>query len=268
MGSSLTNDVVHSPIVTCNEDHVPVHAEHAGDPTLRPPQHMEPSYESIYQELHKADFQRIRSLVQTPNIGTFMHTDLTWESHMHTKGRRTDPRTNAPVSVAYIPWTRVEDFVKGEEARSDAPCKFVCQGAPSNDKGKLLFPRWNSYSAVMRCVCNMLVVFLNACSCVTICCQVPTLKHMALTWTNCCSPHPTGITVNMDQMTMQATYHWLRLICYKRNESSMRRVNSFQVERGTPVLGHPRGCEDQGNAGDASVDLWSSDCTWTLQWQK
>jgi hypothetical protein len=71
------------------------------------------------------------------------------------KGRRADPRNADTVSVAYIPWARVEDFLKGEEARSDAPCKFVCQGTPTNEKGKLMFPRWNSYSAILRSVCNM-----------------------------------------------------------------------------------------------------------------
>ena len=206
MGSFVIDAVVHSPIVMHSEDHALVHAEHGSEPTLCPRQHMEPSYESTYQEVHKVEIHRIRSLVQTPNIGTFMHTDVTWTNHMRVKGRRTDPRTLAPVSVAYIPWARVEDFVKGEEARSDAPCKFVCQGAPSNGKGKLLFPRWNSYSAVIRCVCNMHFVFHCACYSVTISCQVPTLLYMSLTFSTCCSPHPTGITVNMDQMTMPRTY--------------------------------------------------------------
>ena len=175
MGSFVTNADVHSPIAMHSEDHVLVHAEHGSEPTLCLMQHMEPTYESTYQEVHKAELHRIRSLVQTPNIGTFMHTDLTWSSHMHTKGRRTDLRTQAPVSVAYIPWARVEDFVKGEEAHSDAPCKFICQGAPSRGKGKLLFPRWNSYSAIIRCVCNMQFVCYCACSSVTMPCQVPTL---------------------------------------------------------------------------------------------
>jgi hypothetical protein len=84
-----------------------------------------------------------------------MHTDLLWASHIRMKGRRSDPRTPASVSVAYIPWGRVQDFVKGEEARCDAPCKFVCQGTTSNKQGDLMFPRWNSYSAVVRCLCNM-----------------------------------------------------------------------------------------------------------------
>jgi hypothetical protein len=210
-----------SPIVMLNGNHVSVHAEHVSEPMLRPPQHLEPSYESTYQEVQKADILRIRSLVQTPNMGPFMHTDVTWANHMHTKGRRTNPRTLAPVSVAYIPWARVEDFVKGEEARSDAPCKFICQGTATNDKGKLLYPRWNSYSAVIRSVCNMHPVFHSACLCVTIYGQVPTLLYMALTPTTCCYPHPTDITVNMDQMTMQATYHWLQPTCTKRNENSI-----------------------------------------------
>lgn len=207
MGSFVTDVVVHSPIVMHSKNHILVHTEDAQEPTLRPPQHMEPSYESTYQDLHKAEIHRIRSLVQTPNIGIFMHTDLTWTSHVRVKGRRSDPRTLTPVSLAYIPWARVEDFVKGEEARSDAPCKFVCQGAPSHEKGTLLFPRWNSYSTALRSVCNMQILCYCACYIVTIYCQSPTLLYMPLTLSTCCSPHLTGITVNMDQMIMPRTYH-------------------------------------------------------------
>ena len=118
----------------------------------RVPRGLEPSYESTYQEVHKADLERLRGLVQTPEPGTFMHKDLTWAIQIRAKGRRDGPRTQGPVSVAYIPWVRVGDFVKGEEARIDGPCKFVCQGSPENIQGKLRFPRWNSFSAVMRCV--------------------------------------------------------------------------------------------------------------------
>jgi hypothetical protein len=139
---------------------------------------MEPSYETVYQEVQAAEFQRIDSLLQTPNTGTFMHTDLTWESHGRMKGRRSDPRVFDTVLVAYIPWDRVEDFVKGEEARSDAPCKFVCQGSPTNVKGKLMFPRWNSYSAIFRCVCNMQVPLQRACSNVTKSYHVSSLLYM------------------------------------------------------------------------------------------
>ena len=93
------------------------------------------------------------------------------------------------------------------------------------------------------------------------------LAYMALTFTPC-YPHPTGITVNMDQMTMPRTYHWLQVTCTGRSENSMRRANSYQVERGTRVHGHLHGCEDQASEGGASVDLSSSNCTWSLQWQK
>ena len=90
-------------------------------------QHFQPSYESVYQETHNAEFQRIRALVQNPNIGTFMHTDFAWACHVRVKGWRTDPITYAPTSVAYIPWARVADFVKGEET-SRCSLQFVCQG--------------------------------------------------------------------------------------------------------------------------------------------
>ena len=173
----------------------------------------------MYQEVHKADFHRICTVVQTPNIGTFMHTNLTWACHMRVKGRRADPRTLAPVSVAYIPWARVEDFVKGEEARTDAPCKFICQGTPTNEKGKLMFPRWNSYSTIFRLACNMHSDCDTACSNVTISCFLSSLLYMTDTVTTCCAPRPTGIIVNMDQMTMHRTYQWLQMTCTTRKES-------------------------------------------------
>lgn len=141
--------------------------DHATDHTLPSPLAADPSYECIYREAHKGEFERLLSLVQRPQAGTFMHTDLWWARQTRLKGRRTDPRTHVPVSVAYIPWSRVEDFLKGEEGRPDAPCKFVCQGTPSNQEGKLAFPRWNSYSTVIRCVCNMHFHFHFACCNVT-----------------------------------------------------------------------------------------------------
>ena len=116
---------------------------------------LQPSYESTYQEVHKVEFERIRGLVQTPEPGTFTHKDLTWAIQIRAKGSGEGPRSHSEVSVAYIPWVRVPDFVKGEEARIDGPCKFICQGSPSTQQGKLTFPRWNSYSTVMRCVCNV-----------------------------------------------------------------------------------------------------------------
>ena len=155
MGDCVTDAVVQS----CGALHTDAHLIPDGHLVSPQPPHMSqslvPSYESTYQEVHKADLERLRSLVQTPEPGTFMHKDLMWAIQTRAKGRRDGCRTRAPVSVAYIPWVRVQDFVKGEEARIDGPCKFVCQGSPSNEQGKLKFPRWNSYSAVLRCVRNM-----------------------------------------------------------------------------------------------------------------
>ena len=47
---------------------------------------LEPSYESTYQEVHKANFQQLHGLVQTPELDTFMHTDLTWATQILPKG--------------------------------------------------------------------------------------------------------------------------------------------------------------------------------------
>lgn len=161
-----------SPMGSCAKMPTEVlrNGDHGTEQTLCMPLAVHPSYESTYREAHKGEFQRLRSLVQTPHAGNFMHTDLSWARQIRVKGRRSDPRTHTAVSVAYIPWARVHDFVEGEEARSDAPCKFVCQGTPSNKQGKLAFPRWNSYSAVIRCVRNLQFEFHSAC------CNVTTLK--------------------------------------------------------------------------------------------
>ena len=116
------------------EVHVLRDGDHDTEQTIRTPLAVDPLYESIYWEAHKGEFERLRSLVQRPEAGTFMHTDLLWARQIRVKGRRTDLRTHAAVLVAYIPWARVQDFVKGEEAHIDAPCKFVCQGTPSNEQ--------------------------------------------------------------------------------------------------------------------------------------
>ena len=157
--ASMGDCVTGAAVQPCGALHTDIHLlpdEHLASQQLpRMSRALEPSYESTYREVHKADFERLRGLVQTPEPGTFTHKDLTWAIQIRAKGFRDGPRTDAPVSVAYIPWVRVHDFVKGEEARIDGPCKFVCQSSPSNQQGKLTFPRWSSYSTVMRCVCNM-----------------------------------------------------------------------------------------------------------------
>ena len=87
MGTFVTGAVVQSRIEGHNKLDGLVHGEPASEPTLHPPQYIEPSYESVYQEVHKAELHRICTLVQTPNIGTFTHTDLTWACHVWVKGR-------------------------------------------------------------------------------------------------------------------------------------------------------------------------------------
>ena len=154
MESSVGGVVLHS----CTELHSAGHVFRDGNHATQqshPMLGVDPSYESTYRETHKGEFDRLRSEVQIPKAGTFMHSDLKWRREIQLKGRGFGSKTEAPVSVAYIPWERVQYFLKGEEARIDGPCKFVCQGTASVEDGKLKFPRWNSYSAIIRCVCNI-----------------------------------------------------------------------------------------------------------------
>ena len=180
MGSPVTHAVLQSCVGLLLLEN----GEQAGEQTHGAMQGVQPSYESTYLDVHKQDLDRLRSCVQRPQPGSFMHSDLVWASHTRLKGRRSDPRTPASVSVAYIPWARVQDFVKGEEARLDGPCKFICQGKTSNKQGELMFPRWNSYSAVIRCPCNMSFDLHYACCIVTTFKQVMHLLHITLQ-----SPH-------------------------------------------------------------------------------
>ena len=69
MGSSVAGVVLHSESELHSGGHVTSH---------RMPLGVDPSYESTYQEAHKGDFERLRSLVQIPQARTFMHSDLTW----------------------------------------------------------------------------------------------------------------------------------------------------------------------------------------------
>lgn len=154
MGSFATAAVVHNYAGLHTQSQVLHNGNHGSEQTHALMHAVQPTYESTYQQVHKQELERLHSNVQRPEGGTFMHTDLAWDRHIRMKGRGSDSRP-VLVWVAYIPWSRVEDFLKGEEARTDAPCKFVCQGATSHKHGELLFPRWNSYSDVIRCFCNM-----------------------------------------------------------------------------------------------------------------
>ena len=172
MGSSVVGVVLNSSIKLHNSGLDLHDGNHGTQQAHRMPLGVDPTYESTYLEAHKGEFERVCGLVQTLEAGTFMHTDLTWAKQIRLKGKGTDSTTHVPVSVAYIPWAKVQDFVKGEEARTDGPCKFVCQGTPTNKQGKLTFPRWNNYSAIFRCVCNMRPEFHRACR------DVTTLLHV------------------------------------------------------------------------------------------
>ena len=165
MESSAPAAVVHNSLGLLNQSQVLHNGKHSSEQTNGLMDVVQPTYESTYQQEH--ELERLHSCVQRPPGGTFKHTDLAWDRHIRVKRMGSDPRSAVPVSVAYIPWSRVDDFVKGEEARTDAPCKFICQGVTSHKHGDLRFPRWNSFSDVIRCLCNMSLDHLSACSNVT-----------------------------------------------------------------------------------------------------
>ena len=218
-------------------------------------QGVQPSYESTYHEVHKQELDRVRSCVQSPPPGTFMHSDVYWASHTRVKGRRSDPRTPASVSVAYIPWTRVHDFVKGEEARADGPCKFVCQGRSSHKQGELKFPHWNSYSSVIRYLCNMYSHQHCACSTVTSFEQVRSLLQITLSntpvvdptpdvqvslpvWTNRqCVTHPTGYDRHVPQETEARCERQIRSKWKGSHRSTHIREDArIRPTKGVPML--------------------------------
>ena len=119
-----------------------------------------------------------------------------------------------------------------------------------------------TYSAIIRFVCNMSFDFHCACSNATTFKQFRSFLHITLSSTFSVDPILdvyVGIIASMDQTIMPRTYHWLQRTCIRRNESSMRRINTFQMGRVTQVHAHPQGCEDRGNEGGANVVLsWSN----------
>ena len=88
--------VAHAVVKSCVALHNDVHLLADGHPTSDQIHctfcGLEPSYESTYQDVHKADFQRLRGLVQTPEPDIFMHMDLTWATHILPKGGGLVPR--------------------------------------------------------------------------------------------------------------------------------------------------------------------------------
>ena len=188
MGSFVRGDVLHSSTELHSARHVFGDGNQITKQSHCMPLDVDPSYESTYRDAHKGEFDRLRRELQIPKAGTFIHSDLTWRRDIRLKRIGPGSRTEAPVSVAYIPWERVQDFVKGEEARIDGPCKFVCQGIASNKEGKLVFPRWNNYSAIIRFVCNMQTEIHCAPCNVTPLTDVCGMWLMTLSNTTCSSP--------------------------------------------------------------------------------
>ena len=77
MGNCVTYAVVKSCVALHNNVHLLADGHPTSDQAHCTLHGLEPSYESTYQEVHKANFQRLCGLVQTPEPNTFIHMDLT-----------------------------------------------------------------------------------------------------------------------------------------------------------------------------------------------
>ena len=66
MGDCVVHAVVKSCVALHNDVHLLVDGHPTSNQAHRTLRGLQPSYESTYQEVHKADFERLRSLVQTP----------------------------------------------------------------------------------------------------------------------------------------------------------------------------------------------------------
>ena len=80
MGSSETDAVVHSCAGLHTQLDVLEDGKHATEQRHGPMPCLQPSYESTYLKVHKQELDRLRSFVQRPEPGTFMHTDLMWQA--------------------------------------------------------------------------------------------------------------------------------------------------------------------------------------------
>jgi hypothetical protein len=63
---------------------------------------------------HQAKLQALENVVQTPLDGPFDHEDLLWEIIIQHIRMQQGPRL---VEVAFIPTTRVLDFIASEEGK-------------------------------------------------------------------------------------------------------------------------------------------------------
>ncbi len=80
--------------------------------------------------------------MQHPHLKVFTHEELIWTVDFRFGVHK--------VKTTYIPSNQLQDFINGEEQHNDANCKFTCQHLQRNERGKLLYPHWDSYLEVSK----------------------------------------------------------------------------------------------------------------------
>ena len=87
--------------------------------------------------------------VQSPPIGSFDAAKLQWEA-------RADPREKyQALFIAYIPWERTQDFIEGENNRSNAPTNFKVEWTKNRKPNTLKRPNEDSYLRLTGYVCYL-----------------------------------------------------------------------------------------------------------------
>ncbi len=78
----------------------------------------------LYEHGHQAKLQTLKNLVKTPLDGPFDYEDSLWEVIIRYIGTQQGLHL---VEVAFIPTTRMLDFIASEEDKDGGQCCFFCK---------------------------------------------------------------------------------------------------------------------------------------------
>ena len=99
----------------------------------------------VFQAHQKNLIERLRDSTQHPPSGPFRFQDLVWTPHVSSRNGRYNTH-----DYAVIQWTRLADFVLGEQTNEVFPCKFTKDIFHQNYPNSLRNPRANSVAMAIR----------------------------------------------------------------------------------------------------------------------
>ncbi len=93
-------------------------------------------------------FHKLKAIIQDPPLEPFLKNDFMWLPHL-TSGLG----LYREVEIVVIPWSRLEDFVEGEQNNLDFPCKFTRtkDHFRSSTLCTLTYPKVNFVALVYKC---------------------------------------------------------------------------------------------------------------------